>query len=175
MRPSSLVRGLLAVAVTGSVVLIAGAQPAGAYGGDGQMDVYQIAISQNCNNRTFCRPREIGGFWGWAEFDYNPATGTHTGDAEFAGCSHGEFNGAVHISIDITNWYIAPGSGGPLTFYVTDVMTERFKGDTRTHREKDADTGVPAVQGHYSTEDLFGFSPPPGVSFQLQVAFKPAH
>ena len=174
MRPRTFVRGLLAVAVTGSVVMITGAQGAAAYGGDGQMDVYQIGISQNCNNPDFCG-RNLGGFWGWAEFDYNPATGAHTGDAEFAGCSHGEFNGAIHISVDVKNWYIAPGSAGPQTFYVTDVMTERFRGDTRTHKEKNVDVGVPAVEGHYSTDEILGFPAPPGVSFQLQVSFKPAH
>jgi hypothetical protein len=32
-----------------------------------------------------------------------------------------------------------------------------------------ADTGIPAVPGHYNTSELLGFSPPPGVSFMVQV------
>jgi hypothetical protein len=35
------------------------------------------------------------------------------------------------------------------------------------------DTGVPAVAGHYSTEDIFGFTAP-GIAIQIQVAFRPA-
>jgi hypothetical protein len=31
------------------------------------------------------------------------------------------------------------------------------------------DTGIPARAGHYSTREFFGFQPPPGVSFQVQV------
>ena len=31
------------------------------------------------------------------------------------------------------------------------------------------DTGIPAAPGHYSASDVFGFSPPPGVSFNIQV------
>jgi hypothetical protein len=36
------------------------------------------------------------------------------------------------------------------------------------------DTGVSAVPGHYSTSDVLGFDPPPGVAIQIQVAFRPA-
>jgi hypothetical protein len=36
------------------------------------------------------------------------------------------------------------------------------------------DTGIPATPGHYSTTQILGFVPPPGVALQLQVAFRPA-
>ncbi len=49
---------------------------------------------------------ELGGFWGWAEFD-RFADGSITGDAEFAGCGHTTGGGpgsadAGHSSVDVT-------------------------------------------------------------------------
>jgi hypothetical protein len=162
---------LVAVGVAG----LGGGPSAQAYGGDGHMAVYQIGISFNCNNKDFCGSDNLGGFWGWAELDHNPTTGANTGDAEFAGCSHGTFKGAGHISQDISDWYVASGSAGPRTFFVTGVETDKFAGQTFVQPFKDQDTGVPAVAGHYSTSEIFGFSPPPGVAAQIQVAYKPAH
>jgi hypothetical protein len=162
------------LAATGLIVAGSG-QAAHAYGHDGSMDVYQVGISFNCNNRTYCSADELGGFWGWAEFDHDPATGANTGDAEFAGCSHGTFKGAAHTSIEITDWYIAPGSAGPMTFFVTDESTTTFRGQRDVETETDADTGVPAVEGHYSSQDIFGITPPPGINAEITVAFKPAH
>lgn len=170
----------LAVIAVALVALIAGgvaaAVPAGAYGNDGQMDVYQIGISFNCNNPAFCGSDNLGGFWGWAELDHNPVTGSSTGDAEFAFCSHGgTFTGAGHDSQDISNWYIAPGSAGPNTFYGSGTDTTRLRGQTQVSTFTDMDLGVPAVPGHYNSADIFGIATPPGVSAQIQVAYKPAH
>jgi hypothetical protein len=165
----------LAAAIVGSLVLVATATGAAAYGGDGSMDVYQVAISFNCNNRTFCSPDELGGFWGWAEFDHNLATGAKTGDAELTGCSHGTFKGAAHESDEITHWSIGSGSAGPRTFFVTGESVTTFRGHRETTTFVHMDTGVPAVQGHYSSKEIFGITPPPGISAQIQVAFKPAH
>jgi hypothetical protein len=172
-------RRLLSMAVVlgvmGSLMMAITATSASAYGHDGQMDVYQVGISFNCNNRDFCSPEELGGFWGWAEFDHNPATGANTGDAEFAGCAHGQFSGAVHISIEIEDWFVAPGSAGPQTFFASGEETDSFRGHRDTFDFTDEDTGIPAVPGHYSTDEIFGFDTPPGVAAQIQVAFKPAH
>src|SRR5258707_14901657 len=98
------------------------ATSAHAYGGAGHMDVYQIGLSFNCNNRALCG-NNLGGFWGWAELDHNPTTGTNTGDAEFTGCSHGEFTGAAHISVDVTNWWTGNGSAGPNTLFTDEIDT----------------------------------------------------
>jgi hypothetical protein len=35
------------------------------------------------------------------------------------------------------------------------------------------DTGIPAAPGHYNTSSFLGFSPPPGVAFQVQVVKLP--
>jgi hypothetical protein len=165
----------LIVALLGSVTLVLTAATASAYGRDGKMDVYQVGISFNCNNRDFCSPEELGGFWGWVEFDHNPATGANTGDAQLEGCSHGEFKGAVHISIEITDWHIAPGSAGPQTFFASGEETDSFRGHRDSFDVVNEDTGIPAVPGHYSTDEVLGFDAPPGVAIQIQVSFKPAH
>jgi hypothetical protein len=162
------------VLAMGSVVAVSGGA-ASAYGHDGSMDVYQVGISFNCNNKTLCSADELGGFWGWAEFDHNPATGANTGDAELTGCSHGTFKGAAHMSVEIIDWTVGPGSAGPRTFFVTDVTTTTFRGQREVTTETNSDTGVPAVEGHYSSVDIFGIQPPPGINAQITVAFKPAH
>ena len=80
--------------------------------------------------------------------------------------------------MEITNWMIGPGSAGPATFIITDG-TVTFAGvNTRGAPVtlplsavfgSTVDLGVPAVAGHYSYSSLFGFTPPPGVNFQIQV------
>ena len=167
---------LLAVLVAATTLFVVDVGSAGAYGGDGKMDVYQIGISFNCNNPSFCGSDALGGFWGWAELDYNPATGAHTGDAQFTGCSHsGQFSGASHTSIDITNWWVAAGSAGPDTVFTDEVDTSTFRGQRDVQTLTSNDTGIPLAPGHYSASDIFGFTPPPGVAVQLQIAYKPAH
>lgn len=152
------------------------AAPAQAYGGDGSMDVYQLAISFNCDNPSFCGSQNLGGFWGWGELDHDPVTGATTGDAQLTGCGHnGQFSGAGHTSVDVTKWWVAPGSAGPMTFFTNEVDTMTFRGQTQVVTLTNDDTGVPAVPGHYSSQQIFGFTPPPGVSAQIQVAYKPAH
>src|SRR6266404_6263397 len=94
-------------------VMLVSAPPAGAYGKVGGENVWQIGLSFNCNGPN-CDPTQLGGFWGWAQFNQNPATGATDGDAEFAGCGHGGGGGgADHTSLDITSWTIEPGSAGP--------------------------------------------------------------
>lgn len=52
---------------------------------------------------------------------------------------------------------VAQCNGNKVTFDITNM-----------------DTGIPAIAGHYSTSELLGFDPPPGVAFQVQVAFRPS-
>jgi hypothetical protein len=153
--------------------------PASAYGGGAAHDMWQVGISGNCNNPSVCGD-QLGGFWGWVEFDRS-ADGTSTwGDAELTTCGHlvggGERGsaGAVHFRIEIESWTIAPGSAGPMTFFATGEQTAFLPGGVKETEEfSDADVGIPATPGHYSTTDVLGFSAP-GVAFQIQVAFRPA-
>jgi hypothetical protein len=150
----------------------------GAYGGGADHDMWQVGISFNCNNPDICGA-QLGGFWGWAEFDRS-ADGTVTwGDAELTGCSHTVGGGgpgsagAGHIRVEIESWTIAPGTAGPQTFIASGEITEFDHGQKLTSDFTNMDTGIPALPGHYSTEDLFGFTAP-GVAFQIQVAFRAA-
>jgi hypothetical protein len=163
---------VLAVALAGFM-----ASPVGAYGGGADHDMWQVGVSFNCNNPDFCGD-SLGGFWGWAEFDRS-VDGTSTwGDGELAGCTHsvggGGFSGASHLSFDIESWTIEPGSAGPQTFFISGEQTDSFRGDKVTVDVADFDTGISAVPGHFSTSDVLGFDPPPGVAIQIQVAFRPA-
>jgi hypothetical protein len=162
-----------------ALAAVAWSAPAGAYGGGADHDMWQIGISFNCDNPSICNTPEIGGtggFWGWAELDRS-ADGTQTwGDAQFAFCFHtvgGGGAGAGHTSQDIESWYIAPGSAGPQTFWISGTETDTFRGTRQTSEVVNQDSGVPAVPGHYSTTEVLGFSAP-GVSAQIQVAFRPA-
>jgi len=164
---------MLAALGAAAALTAAFASSASAYGGGASHDMWQIGLSSNCNNRDFCSADELGGFWGWAEFDRS-ADGTQTwGDAQFTFCFHG---GAGHESVEIESWTIAPGSAGPQTFYVTSgEVTTTFRGTTTTEQITNAtDIGIPAGPGHYSTDEILGFAAPPGVAIQVQVAFRPA-
>lgn len=182
----------LAIVATASLAAMTAIAPAaGAYGGDGAMDVWQIGISANCNNPSVCGA-ELGGFWGWVEFDRNPATGATDADAQLTGCGHmvkaggPGLAGAGHFSAEATGWVIKAGSAGPQTFWLTGG-TNTFTGHgppvtvpmtnddgSLTTPDNPFDTGITAVPGHYGTAEVLGFTAP-GVAFQLQVAFKPAH
>jgi hypothetical protein len=166
--------------LTATVVLAAGfASSAGAYGGGASHDMWQIGFSGNCNNPSFCGD-ELGGFWGWVEFD-RFADGTITGDAQTAFCFHtlsGGGAGAGHADVDITSAHIGPAQPGDpnypggQVFYVDHNVTT-FTGHGAPPPITDApdflgDTGFPVEPGHYS------FHPAAGVSFTIQVAFRPA-
>ncbi len=123
----------------------------------GNTAIWQIGFSGNCDNPHLCGPPfGLGGFWGWVEFDQGGV-----GDATL---------------IEIENWYVAPGSAGPMTFFLGDgevTIVGHTGGPPMTVPlgavfPAPFDTGFPAVPGHYSTSEILGFSAP-GVAFQYQV------
>ncbi len=169
---------LMLAALVGAAALATGfASSAGAYGGGASHDTWQIGFSFNCNNAAFCSEEGTGGDWGWIEFDRS-ADGTQTwGDAQSSFCFHtvgGGGAGAGHSSVEIESWFIAPGSAGPETFFASGEETDSYRGVTETSDFTDLDTGYSAVPGHYSTSEILGFTAPPGVAIQVQVAFRPA-
>jgi len=186
---------VLAVATIGCLATVVAVAPAAqAYGDNGTLNMWQVGLSDNCNSPTACAGQQ-GGFWGWVQFTQDPATGATDGDAELTGCEHttgGGPAGAVHEKIDVTGWIIAPGHiGDPtgpaaMTFWVTGgTETDYFRGQVFTGPLTDengnpatlanpVDSGIPSTPGHYSTSAVFGVVPPPGISAQVQVAYKPA-
>ncbi len=171
------IRLVIASLAVSTALMVGTTATAGAYGGGADHDMWQVGISFNCNNADFCGAN-LGGFWAWAEFDRS-ADGTATwGDVEGSGCFHtlggGGGAGAVHISVEIESWTIEPGSAGPQTFFANGEETDSFRGTRTTFDITHFDTGVPAVPGHYSAVDIFGFDPPPGIAIEIQVAFRPA-
>jgi hypothetical protein len=74
----------------------------------------------------------------------------------------------------VESWTTEPGSAGPQTFFASGEQTDTFRGAKTTFDFTHEDTGVTAVPGHYSTGEILGMSPPPGVAIQIQVAFRPA-
>src|SRR6266487_1291244 len=169
---------LLAALAAAAVLAVGFASPAGAYGGGANHDMWQVGMSFNCNNSSICTEEMggTGGFWGWIEFDRS-ADGTQTwGDAKAAFCFHtvgGGGAGGGHTSIEIESWTIAPGSAGPQTFFASGQETDSSRGITNTFDFSNQDTGISAVPGHYSTNEVLGFTAP-GVAVQIQVAFRPA-
>jgi hypothetical protein len=168
---------LLAAALVAATALAAGfASSAGAYGGGAGHDTWQIGVSFNCDNPSYCGADELGGFWGWVEFD-RYSDGSITGDAELTGCGHSPGDsGAGHISIDITAAHIGPGGPddppGVNVFYIDhNVVTETFRGQKQTTVDSSeflGDSGFVADAGHYSLH------PAPGVALMEQVSYRPA-
>ena len=161
---------LLTSSVLALTVAGAGAVGAAAYGSAAQ---WQIGLSFNCNNPSICGS-QLGGFWGWAEFDNDG-----TADAQLTDCQHlqgGRAAGAHHVSVDVPagGWYI--GSNGD--FFVTsevDTITGRTGGPpvVITVASENMDTMIPASPGHYSSQTLFGSAAPPGANFEIQVVLIP--
>ena len=163
---------LLAGLAAAAVLAVGTASPAGAYGGGAGHDTWQVGISGNCNNPSFCGD-ELGGFWGWIEFD-RFADGSITGDAQVTGCHHflggGGSGGAGHADIDITSAHIGASQPGDPNFpngHVFYIDSNVVNG-VPNNPDFLGDSGIPAEPGHYSDH------PVPGVSGNIQVSFRAA-
>jgi hypothetical protein len=142
---------------------------------------FQATISLNCNNPSFCGSDGLGGLWGSAQFNSDG-----TGSAQLTGCSHlqggGPADGAQSFANSVANlngqpgWFVGP-NGDIWVTNSTDTFTGRSGGPPVTMFDPfppyPSDTGIPAAPGHYNTTQLFGFTTPPGVSFQIQVTQLP--
>jgi hypothetical protein len=176
-------RALVTVAALAAAAALAAgfAASAGAYGGGSSHDTWQVGLSFNCNNPSFCG-NDLGGFWGWVEFD-RAADGTITGDAQLAGCGHSVGGGgpgsayAGHADVDATSVHIGPAGpdgpnpGGHVFFVDSNEVTFTGHGTPVTVTDDPdflGDTGIPVEPGHYS------FHPASGVAFVLNVSYRPA-
>lgn len=173
-----------ALAVVGGLggTLVAGAVGAApAFAASGQVGVYQVGLSQNCNvasSSPTCSGGGLGGQWGWATFtdsasDPNDPYAGYGGDAQFTGCLHG--SGAGHSVMDFRDWYVAvdPTMGIPV-FFASWTETDTFQGQSTTTSYTDQSTGIPAFTIHRATLiQFFGQPLPAGSSLNVQVAWKP--
>ena len=171
-------RFTLAFATIAALAALA-ASSASAYGGGASHDTWQIALSSNCDNPSLCGG-ELGGFWGWVEFDRS-SEGSITGDAQLTGCGHSgpgggaHSAGALHFDVDATSAHIGPALPGDPTFNPNPSLNGQvFYVDSNVvngvPNDPDflGDTGMPTTPGHYADH------PAPGVSNELQVSFRPA-
>jgi hypothetical protein len=165
---------LMVAALAAAAVLAVGfTSPAGAYGGGAGHDTWQVGISFNCNKPTpgFCGPDELGGFWGWVEFD-RFADGTITGDAQLTGCHHflgGGGGGAGHADVGITAAHIGPaGPDDPNPGGQVFIVDHNVVNGVTDDPDFLGDSGIPVEPGHYSLH------PAPGVAFMVQVSFRAA-
>lgn len=176
MRRARLVlAGLVALLVAGMST-----SPAGAYGGGATHDTWQIGLPFNCNNPDFCGP-DLGGFWGWAEFDR--AGATTWGDTTLAVCGHTVGGGgpgsagASSLKIEVTSWHLGaagpndPNPGGQDFYIDANEVTFTGHGNPATvvnDPEFIGDTGIPAEPGHYA------FHPVSGVAGSVEVTYRAA-
>ncbi len=129
----------------------------------GPTALWQIGLSENCDNPSVCGATNLGGFWGWAEFDSGGL-----GDAELTGCGHlqgGPAGGAQHFSADITSWTVGP-DGNFMILSGTQTFDGHGGGSIPVGT---IDTGIPAMAGHFSAQTIFGMQGPPGTNFEIQV------
>lgn len=101
-------------------------------------------------NPAVCGTTNLGGFWGWAEFDSGGL-----GDAELTGCGHlqgGPGGGASHFSVDITSWSVSPVTGD---FVVSGTGTYAGHGGG-SFPIVNMDTGIPAAPGALQHADAPG-------------------
>src|SRR5260370_37982676 len=81
MRISSrALMGALAISLALVVVFSVSLSRAPSARAYGRLAQWQVGMSFNCNNVALCGP-QLGGFWGWAEFDSD-----NTADAQPTDC-----------------------------------------------------------------------------------------
>lgn len=168
------VRVLGLVGALVAVLAIGGAVPAAAdYGNShGNVQLYQVTASFNCNNPSICG-NNLGGFWAWAVFNQNG-----TFDAELTGCGHlanehgPGLQGAQHFHAE-GHYIIADlGPGFGLWIVVVDEVDTASGGRLGTGTVITVPSEFmpvgPAAKAKLSTVDFFGFKAP-GVAFQVTV------
>ena len=155
------------------LVIAASAPVAADYGNSkGNVQLYQVTASFNCNNPSICGS-QLGGFWAWAVFN---ADGTF--DGEVTGCSHVAdahapgLQGAQHFHVEghyvITTVDFAPGQW----IVITDEVDTATGGSLGTgfviNVPSEFEPVGPAAKAKLSTADFMGFSAP-GVSMNVTV------
>lgn len=76
---------------------------------------------------------------------------------------------ASHRVWDVTKWTVQPGSAGAFTFFFLGGTISVPDSHIVVPIPVPFDTGIPAVAGHYSTDESLGVVLPPDSIFQVQV------
>lgn len=137
---------------------------------------FHVVETLSCNDPTLCGNLNLIDFHGEAQFN---ADGSGSGQLTVGTVVEGSGSAAraQHFAIGIAGlngqpgWYI--GQNGD--FFITNE-TDTFAGHggppvtvSDAFPPYPHDLGIPAAPGHYDTTELFGFTTPPGVTFQIQV------
>ena len=75
----------------------------------------------------------------------------------------------VYRDWDVTKWTVQPGSAGPSTFFFLGGTISVPASKIVVPIPVPFDTGLPAVAGHYATDEALGVVLPPDSIFQVQV------
>jgi hypothetical protein len=144
---------------------------------------WETAFSANCNSnpaaQAICGPGHFG-FWGWCAFAGGTEGGTSgtAGDCQITQYFNPTLNAAVsptHISVNINAWMIrtvqvAPGVFVPFFFATSSTFTCTGPGTCPPPGSFNGDTGIPALPGHFTAEQIFGLTMQvPGLHFIIQV------
>lgn len=155
------VRSVSTLAALGTLFVIGGTVPVAAdYGNShGNVQLYQLTVSANCNN-PICG-NELGGFWAWAVFNQDG-----TFDAEFTSCGHlandhgPGLQRAQHFHVE-GHYIVADFGLGPWIVVVDEVRTASGRslgtGTVITIPSEFMPVG-PAAKAKLSTMDIFGFT-----------------
>jgi hypothetical protein len=156
----------LVLGAFGAFLLMAAAvSPAAAdgYGNHGgNVQLYQVTVSSNCNNASLCGGM-LGGFWAWGVFDQDG-----TFDAELTFCGHlpTAGGGAEHFHVDGT-YAIVNLNGTNWIVITSETDTAVGNGQSVTIPSEFMPV-APAAKAHLSASDVLGFSAP-GVVFNITV------
>lgn len=160
-----------------------------AYGSNTQ---WQVGFSGTCSSQSSCPfgpAPQIGasGFWGWCAFGASVPDGMSGTAADCQLTTYGGPDSTLHVTYDITHWFIATGSlflpPGVPGFFVTPgagTLEITGPGPVPPFVPKGVpfpipnpcptficDLGIPAVAGHVSLH------PSPGVELNIQVTKLP--
>jgi hypothetical protein len=136
-----------------------------------------VSISVACNTLSAQQCQSLGGEHGELHFNadgtmtFNLTDTSHLlGGGPGAGSAH--LAGTVAALNGQSGWFIGPDG----TFWITNETVTFTEADGSSFTIADPfppyphSTNLPAFPGHYTAETLFGFSPPPGFSFQVEVS-----
>jgi len=175
MKTKRLLSATVLLAASALLLALTVAAPGSAYASTGG---FHVAVSFACNSPSSCD--EPGSLAIAGPFNADGTASAHT-----VGTSHlqgGPADGAQQVAITVADlggrpgWFVGPDGNFWIT-NETDTTIGRTGGPPVSVFDPfppyPSDTGIPATPGHYNSTEIFGFTPPPGVHFMIQVTKVP--